>query len=155
MNFERLQHRVQRAEQLVEGRAIQTQTHWRELRRIWGEAWTPGRILVAGLVSGFLAGRAEPMKSMTGARWLQMIGSVSSLFASLQAATAADQANVAADTASEAADTAQAVQEEATGNPSSASAHQAPGEMQPPPPDPLHDVRAPAPAEAATDVSER
>lgn len=157
MNFERLQHRVQRAEQLVEGRANQTLTHWQALRRVWGEAWTPGRIVIAGLVSGFLAGRAEPLKSMTGARWLQMMGSVSSLFASLQAATAASQANVAADTASEAADTAQAVQQEATGQPTSAPTPRTGADVsvEQPTTGAEPEVTAPAPAEAATEVSER
>ncbi len=150
MNFERLQHRVQRAEQLVEGRASQTQAHWRTLSQVWRDSWTPGRIVIAGLVSGFLAGRAEPMRSMNGARWLQMVGSLSSLFATVQAATAADQA-------SEAADTAQAVQEgQETGTAPAAPAY--------PPEEPLVDerfdaderpLRQPMPAEAATEMSER
>ncbi len=157
MNFEKLQRRVQRAEQLVEGRMQQTQGHWIMLRHAWGDAWTPGRIVIAGLVSGFLAGRAEPLKSMTGARWLQMVGSVSSLFASLQAATAAGEASVAADTAGEAADTAQAVQENA--------AMQDAGVASAPHPAAAPRVAArehaeisataPRPAEAATELSER
>lgn len=145
MNFERLQRRVDRAEQLVEGRALQTRTHWQTLSQVWRDSWTPGRIMIAGLVSGFLAGRAEPLRSMNGARWLQMVGSLSSLFATVQAATAADQA-------SEAADTAQAVQEEQAGS----QAY--------PPEEPLVDeafdeeeipIRQPMPAEAATEMSER
>lgn len=147
MKFERLQHRVQRAEQLVEGRAMQTQAHWRTLSQVWRDSWTPGRIMIAGLVSGFLAGRAEPLRSMNGARWLQMVGSLSSLFATVQAATAADQA-------SEAADTAQAVQEEQEAG-AAASPY--------PPEEPLVDetfdeetpIRQPMPAEAATEMSER
>ncbi|WP_203323424.1 protein sip-5 [Pseudoxanthomonas beigongshangi] len=145
MNFERLQRRVDRAEQLVEGRALQTRTHWQTLSQVWRDSWTPGRIMIAGLVSGFLAGRAEPLRSMNGARWLQMVGSLSSLFATVQAATAADQA-------SEAAGTAQAVQEEQAGS----QAY--------PPEEPLVDeafdeeempLRQPMPAEAATEISER
>ena len=147
MNFERLQRRVDRAEQLVEGRASQTRTHWQTLSQVWRDSWTPGRILIAGLVSGFLAGRAEPLRSMNGARWLQMVGSLSSLFATVQAATAADQAT-------EAADTAQAVQEEQATTQAAASY----------PEEPLVDeafdeeeipVRQPMPAEAATEMSER
>ncbi|GGD33821.1 hypothetical protein [Pseudoxanthomonas indica] len=106
MNFERALRRVEKAEQLVEGRALQTQTHWQEFKSTWREAWTPGRIIVAGLVSGFLSGRAEPMRAMTGAKWLQMVGSLSSLFASVTAATAAGEASTAADEASTAADEA-------------------------------------------------
>ena len=138
MKFERLQHRVERAEQLVEGRAMQTQAHWRTLSQVWRDSWTPGRIVIAGLVSGFLAGRAEPLRSMNGARWLQMVGSLSSLFA--------------ADQATEAADTAQAVQEEQEATQAC------------PPEEPLVDetfdeeelpLRQPMPAEAATEMSER
>lgn len=145
MKFERLQHRVDRAEQLVEGRAMQTQAHWRTLSQVWRDSWTPGRIVIAGLVSGFLAGRAEPLRSMNGARWLQMVGSLSSLFATVQAATAADQAT-------EAADTAQAVQEEQEATQAYT------------PEEPLVDetfdeeelpLRQPMPAEAATEMSER
>ncbi|HVK52597.1 MAG TPA: protein sip-5 [Pseudoxanthomonas sp.] len=106
MNFERALRRVEKAEQLVEGRALQTQTHWSEFKSTWREAWTPGRIIVAGLVTGFLSGRAEPMRAMTGAKWLQMVGSLSSLFASVTAATAAGEASTAADEASTAADEA-------------------------------------------------
>lgn len=148
MKFEQLQRRVMRAEQLVEGRALQTRSQWQELMQSWRAAWTPGRIVVAGLVSGFLAGRAEPLRSMTGARWLQMAGSLSSLFASLQAATAADQAT-------EAADTAQQVQEDATGVPGQAAATNAAFAPVEPsrPPEPA--VTAPRPAEAATELSER
>lgn len=151
MKFERLQRRVERAEQLVEGRALQTQTHWGEFKNSWREAWTPGRIIVAGLVTGFLSGRAEPLRAMTGAKWLQMVGSLSSLFASVQAATAADEASTAADQASEAADTAQAVQDDAS----------APADYAEEPlvdedfdqPEPV--ITQPRPAEAATEVSER
>lgn len=106
MNFERALRRVEKAEQLVEGRALQTQTHWQEFKSTWREAWTPGRIIVAGLVTGFLSGRAEPLRAMTGAKWLQMVGSLSSLFASVTAATAAGEASTAADEASDAADEA-------------------------------------------------
>ena len=154
MKFERLQRRVERAEQLVEGRALQTQTHWAEFKTTWREAWTPGRIIVAGLVTGFLSGRAEPLRAMTGAKWLQMVGSLSSLFASVQAATAAGEASMAADEASDAADTAQAVHEEVTGK-------EAPLDY---PEERLVDegydaperpVTQPRPAEAATELSER
>lgn len=148
MKFEQLQHRVQRAEQLVEGRTVQTLAQWRTLKQAWRDGWTPGRIVIAGLVTGFITGRSEPLRAMTGARWLQMVGSLSSLFASVQAATAAGQASEAADQAGDAADTAQAVQQEAAG-----AAY---------PEEPLIDeqyddtpVVAPRPAEAATEVSER
>ena len=57
------------------------------------------RIITVGLVSGFLVGRAEPLRALTGARMLQMVSALSGLFASAQATFAAEQAEEAADTA--------------------------------------------------------
>lgn len=164
MNFERALRRVEKAEQLVEGRAMQTQTHWSEFKSTWREAWTPGRIIVAGLVTGFLSGRAEPMRAMTGAKWLQMVGSLSSLFASVTAATAAgeastaaDEASTAADEAGDAADSAQAATTGMAAEPEAAV--RAPLDY---PEERLVEdefaervVVQPRPAEAATEVSER
>lgn len=143
MRFEQLQQHVERAEQRVALRSAQTSLYWTILKQTWKDGWTPGRIVIAGVVSGFLAGRAEPMRAMTGARWMQMFTAVSSFVASAQAAAAAA-------TAEQAADTAQDVQEQAEG---------APVEEEP-----LVDeafdaddvvVAAPRPAETATELSER
>ena len=92
MNFEALRRRVERAETLVQDRAGETGQQVDSFKRAWREGWTPGRIIVAGLAGGFLAGRMEPSAkltaslrgSLTGARWLQMIGTVSSMLASLR-----------------------------------------------------------------------
>jgi hypothetical protein len=178
VNFERALRRVEKAEQLVEGRALQTQTHWREFKDTWREAWTPGRIIVAGLVTGFLSGRAEPLRAMTGAKWLQMVGSLSSLFASVTAATAAgeastaaDEASTAADEAGDAADSAHAAKTGGAADPAGGAAGAASrvaAEEEHPrapldyPEERLVDdefaervVVQPRPAEAATEVSER
>lgn len=139
MRFEKLLQHVQRAEQRVELRATHAQTQWTTLKQAWREGWTPGRILIAGVVSGFLVGRAEPLRTLTGARWMQMFSAVSSLLATAQAAAAAEQAEQAADTAQDVQDQAEAEE-------------------------PLVDeafedddivVTAPRPAEAATELSER
>ena len=102
MRFERLLQHVQRAEQRVELRATHARLQWATLKQAWREGWTPGRIVIAGLVSGFLAGRAEPLRAMNGARWMQMFTAVSSFLATAQAAAAAETAEQAADTAQEA-----------------------------------------------------
>ena len=81
MRFERLLDNVQRAEQRVERRAVHTQGQWTTLKAAWRAGWTPGRIVIAGLVSGFVVGRAEPLGALTGARWMQMFAAVSSLMA--------------------------------------------------------------------------
>ncbi|CAN4277949.1 hypothetical protein LJR125_000810 [Pseudoxanthomonas sp. LjRoot125] len=143
MRFEKLLQHVQRAEQRVELRATHTQTQWTTLKQAWLEGWTPGRILIAGVVSGFLVGRAEPLRTLTGARWMQMFSAVSSLLATAQAAAAAEQAE-------QAADTAQDVQDQAEGM----------AEAEEPLVDEAFEdddivVTAPRPAEAATELSER
>lgn len=134
MRFEHLLQRVQRAEQRVELRATHTHVQWHGLTQAWREGWTPARIVIAGLVSGFLVGRAEPLRSLTGARWMQMFSAVSSLLATAQAATAAEQAEHAADAAQDA-------QEEPAVEQSFDEDEVV--------------VTAPRPAEAATELSER
>jgi hypothetical protein len=112
MNFERLRLRVERREQLLDGRLSQTQTAYATLRRNWREAWTPGRIVIAGLLAGFVAGHAEPAKAIRrigaigGPQWLRTFSALSSLFASVQAIIAAVTAKGAAEAADQAAETA-------------------------------------------------
>lgn len=97
MNFKALQRRVQRRERMVEGRAQQLDERWDALKTGWREGWTPWRIVSAGLVAGFLSGRAEPLRALTGPRLLQMIGAVSSLLATAQAVVAGEAAEDAAE----------------------------------------------------------
>ncbi|WP_312367791.1 protein sip-5 [Stenotrophomonas sp.] len=151
MNFEALQRRVRRAEAVVQIRAEETTQSWQQLDRSWRSAWTPGRIIVVGLAGGFLAGKLEPGGAFSGARWLQMIGSVSGLVASAQASVASFAAAAAGMAASHAADAADdaddaAADAEQAAAPAAASARAAaPGNANPVPP------RA---AEAATELSE-
>lgn len=157
MRFELLRQRVDRAERRVESCMDRAQTQREALGSAWRRGWTPGRIVIAGLLSGFLVGRAEPLSRVGGTRWLQMLGTVSTMLASLRAAVASADASASADAAAQEAATANQDVAEATG--------QAPGVATAAPVsttaatpaagiDPLG-VRAPAPAEAATDVSER
>jgi hypothetical protein len=142
MRFEQLQQHVERAEKRVELRGAQTSLYWSILKQTWKDGWTPGRIVIAGVVSGFLAGRSDPLRAMTGARWMQMFTAVSSFVATAQAAAAAEQAEDAADTAQDVAEQAEGMADE----------------------EPMVDaafdeddivVAAPRPAEAATELSER
>lgn len=91
MNFDALQRRVRRAEAVVQVRMDETVQQWDTLETTWRRSWTPGRIVIAGLAGGFVAGRLEPGGAFSGARWLQMIGSVSGLVASAQASIASLQ----------------------------------------------------------------
>ena len=61
MNFDALKRRVERSERLVEGRIELASVHRTRLGQQWREAWTPGRIIVIGLVGGFLVARARPI----------------------------------------------------------------------------------------------
>jgi hypothetical protein len=152
MRFELLRQRVARAERRVETCMDNAQSHRAEFGQAWRRGWTPGRIVVAGLLSGFLVGRAEPLSRVGGTRWLQMLGTVSSMLASLRAAAASVDANAAADVAAqEAAATSENVAA-ATGQDTAVDRTGTPAP--PAPAEPLQ-ARAPAPAEAATDVSER
>lgn len=169
MNFTQLRRRVERGEALVEGRIRQAGACQERLRRDWRQAWTPLRIVLAGLATGFIAGRAEPEKllqkigTVSGPRTLQLVTSVAGLVGSVQAAIAAMTAKEAADTADRAAaDTP----DPSAGPPPPQAAAADPRAGAPDPeaaparhqdrrrPDPRWEQQ-PSPAEAATDVSER
>lgn len=167
MNYEQLKRRVERAEFLVDARTRQTHAAWDALRLHWREAWTPPRIIVAGLVTGFLSGRSQPqraakqLRAVAGPKTLQLVTSILGMTSTLQAAVAAFTAKGAAETADAAAETADdAAQAAASGATVAAGAAAQAGAAQVPPserrrtPDPAWE-RAPSPAEAATDVSER
>lgn len=150
MNYKQLQRRVQAAERRVESRGQQTSAYWTEFKRNWREGWTPARIIAAGLVSGFVSGRAEPLRALSGPRLLQMIGAVSGMFATMQA-------KVAADTAQEAAEevvTEQALGEEESMEEPAQFDYVRPSARQTGTPDEVFRTE-PRPAEAATEVSER
>jgi hypothetical protein len=153
MNFDQLRRRVERAERLVQGRADDTQVHWHTLRRVWREGWTAPRIVIAGIIAGFVAGKLEPAKgrAMAGqaTRWVQMFSTVSGLFSAMQAQAASDDAERAGDEAERAADHAEvaatgpvAAAPQAAPRPASRAAVE-------------EEIRAPRPAEAATEISER
>ena len=135
MRFEKLLQHVQRAEHRVESRALRAESQWAALKQAWRDGWTPGRIVIAGVVSGFLVGRAEPLRTLTGARWMQMFTAVSSFLATAQAAAAADTAQDAQQQAAGLADDEPMVDEAFDED-----------EIV---------VTAPRPAEAATELSER
>ena len=148
MKFGALQRRVKRCEQVMAVRMAETEDNWTVLSQVWRQGWSPLRIITVGLAGGFLAGKLEVPGKVNGARWLQMIGSVSNLFASGQAAFAAAMAAHAADTADEAADQADEAAEQMA---PPAAARPAPRAAATPEPQ----LREPQPADAATDVSPR
>ncbi|KMM76721.1 MULTISPECIES: hypothetical protein [unclassified Xanthomonas] len=159
MTLRQLQHRIARAESVLEGRQEQVRTHWTTLQQVWREGWTPWRIVIVGLGTGFLVGRAEPaavVGKLGGARWLQMLSAVSSLINATTAKSASDDAERASDDAEEAADTAQdAAVDAATQTPPATSVPPSAARPQPVRPSTASRPGHPAAAEAATDLSER
>lgn len=99
MRFEALIAKVQQAEEALEASERSTVLQWRQLKRQWVSSWTPARIVVAGLVSGFMVGRAKPLRVASGGGVLQMITALSGLFAGSSAQAAATEAGHAADSA--------------------------------------------------------
>lgn len=105
MSFKHLIAKVAQAEAALEAQERQVAADWRQLKASWRSAWTPGRIVIAGLATGFVVGRAQPLKSAArGGQVMQMISMLSSLFATGTAKVAADEAKVAAETTSEVAE---------------------------------------------------
>ena len=164
MSFKELQAKVGRAEDTLEAHERRIAANLRVFGDSWREAWTPPRLVAAGLAAGFLAGWARPARAITGiepARWLQLAGSLAGLASSVHAAFTAADAQDAAEEAGEAAAASSAAAGLAAGatsagtaasTPTTASAA-SPSERRYAP-DPSWDA-PPRPAEAATEVSER
>lgn len=97
-SFSQLIQKVEQAEAALEAQERVVAADWRQLRASWKAGWTPGRIVIAGLVSGFVVGRVEPMKSVAkGGTIMQMITAVSGLFASATVQHAASHVDNVAD----------------------------------------------------------
>ena len=100
MSFEALIDKVKQAEAALEACERQTAANWRQLQVSWGALWTPGRIVLAGLGSGFATGLLEPGKRFaSGRNALQMLTAVAGLFAGGSAQVAAGKAEDAAEAA--------------------------------------------------------
>ena len=106
MSFDALITKVQQAEQALEARERAASTQWRQVKATWRESWTPGRIVIAGLASGFLVGRAQPLKLAGSGGLLNMVTALSGLLASGSAQAAAENAEQAADAAESSASAA-------------------------------------------------
>lgn len=104
MRFEQLIAKVRQAEAALEAHERSVAADLRQLKRSWRAAWTPGRIVIAGLVSGFMIGRAEPLRAVGKSGGLmQLVSMLSGLFAGGSAQVAASQAEQAAGSAQQAA----------------------------------------------------
>ena len=103
MSFRQLIEKVHQAEQALEAQERRTAADWRQMKAIWRAGWTPGRIVIAGFVSGFAIGRAQPLHKVTGSGALQLLSTLAGLFAGGSAQVAAGEAEEAADSAQQTA----------------------------------------------------
>lgn len=111
MSFGALIEKVKQAETALEASERATVATWRQLKATWLAGWTPGRIVVAGFVSGFVVGKAEPARRVArGGGTLQLLSALAGLFAGGSAQAAAGEAEQAAKSAEQ---TAAAVSPEA------------------------------------------
>lgn len=106
MNFEQLIGKVKESEDALEAQERRLAADMRQFKSSFKAMWTPGRIVVTGLVSGFFVGRAEPFKlAGKGGSLMQMITMVSGMFATGSAQAAAKEAGKAADSTDAVAET--------------------------------------------------
>ncbi|MGV8943520.1 hypothetical protein [Thermomonas sp.] len=103
MSFEDLIGKVKQAETALETSERRTAARWKQIKVVWKENWTPGRIVIAGLASGYLVGHAKPLKLAGSGGVLNLVTALSGLMASGSAQAAADQAGNAASAADSAA----------------------------------------------------
>ena len=103
MSFDALIQKVKQAEGALETNERRTAARWKELKIAWKEGWTPARIVIAGLASGFMVGRVKPLKLAGSGGLLNLVTALSGLLASGTAQAAADEAGQAADAADSAA----------------------------------------------------
>lgn len=147
-NLDQVQRRIERANQVMDGRRQQLRGNVQLVRQTWTAAWTPLRTLGAGLGLGFVAGKLEPEKAAAGVasrfaaapKILQMITALSGLLAASRVQTAASEAADEAEAAAEQASNAAAATTLATGTAAAAGV----GRVVPP--------RQPPAAEAATEL---
>ena len=99
MSFDALIAKVEQAEQALEASERVASTQWQQVKTTWRESWTPGRIVIAGLASGFLVGRAKPLRLAGSGGLLNLVTALSGLLASGSAQVAAENAEQAADAA--------------------------------------------------------
>lgn len=105
MGFRQLQAKVRQAETALEEKERHVAADWRRLKAEWNAAWTPGRIVLAGLASGFLVGGAQPFRAAArSGQVMQLVTMLSGLFAGGTAKVAAEEAAQAKDTAEDVAD---------------------------------------------------
>lgn len=105
VSFKQLIDKVGQAEHALEAHERLMSADWRQFKASWRAGWTPGRILIGGLVSGFAIGRIEPVRAVAkGGSIMQMITAISGLIASATAQQAASHVEQVASDVGDVAD---------------------------------------------------
>ncbi|PJK10180.1 hypothetical protein CO608_05765 [Lysobacteraceae bacterium NML08-0793] len=87
MGFHQLIEKVTVAEQALEAHERGLAANLRQTRSSWRAAWTPGRVLVAGLATGFLVGHGKLIGKLGGSNVLQLtVGFANLITGGMQAA---------------------------------------------------------------------
>lgn len=95
MSFGALIDKVSQAETALEAQQRRVGADWRQFKHSWRMGWTPVRIVIAGVSSGYLMGKAGA-GGRTGTNTLQLLTALSGLFAGGSAQAAAGEAEAAA-----------------------------------------------------------
>ena len=104
MSFKQLITKVEQAEQALEAQERRAAADWRQVKASWRAGWTPWRIVLAGLASGFVVGKVEPVRKVARSGGvLQLASALAGLFAGGSAQAAAGEAEQAADSAQQTA----------------------------------------------------
>ena len=101
MSFGALIEKVSEAEVMLEAQERRMAADWRQFKHSWRMGWTPARILIAGVSSGYLMGKAG-VAGKTGTGTLQLLTALSGLFAGGSAQAAAGEAEAAANSVQQA-----------------------------------------------------
>ncbi|GAA5069659.1 hypothetical protein [Lysobacter panacisoli] len=93
LSFQQRIAKVQQTEDALEAKERAAATDLGRLRDSWRAAWTPWRIVIAGVAAGFVVGRSEPLRAIGKSGGLmQLVSMVSSLVAGGKAQVAAEEA---------------------------------------------------------------
>lgn len=104
VSFGALIEKVKQAETALEAQERQVAAGWRQLKASWIAGWTPARIVIAGFISGFAIGKAEPVRRFArGGGTMQLLSTLAGLFAGGSAQAAAGEAEHAAKSAQQTA----------------------------------------------------
>lgn len=81
--------KVDAAEREVETRRAEAAAQARRTGVLWRQSWTPGRIMIVGLATGFLTGRAQPLKLAGSGGLLSLLRALDKLLETARSGAAA------------------------------------------------------------------